>query len=258
MPDPDQDGPSAALGSARAAFIVLLASTLLLGVALAVASGTRVAGAHSILIRTDPAPGDRLDGLEAVRLEFAHDVAATGHVVTLHRQGAEVAVASAYELPEPNTVVAGFDQPLPAGDYEIVWDVVAGDGHHERGRIPITLTAPATGPATTAAEVPAAPADDQEGTLADGTARQPGGDAGDEPAGDPADGGAEPAVDQPGDPDGMTGSAGDADAGADGDDTGGGPFVLRLAIAAAVLAAFAYWRRRRPAGPRAGRPLERS
>lgn len=227
--------------------VVLLAAGVLAAVVLAVAAGPGVAGAHSILVHTDPAPGDRLEGLDTVRLDFAHPVATTGHVVTVHDgSGLEVGAAS-YELPEPNSVVARFDQTLTDGQHEVVWDVVAGDGHHERGRIPITITAPAA-PSTPTSPAPAF-----------GPADPTGGDGAQDPpaAGRTADGASGTGHD-----DGQRGGEGEGGLAADGDGDGDGewgawPVALGLAAVAVVLVGAAGWRRRRSVEPPARTPVRR-
>jgi methionine-rich copper-binding protein CopC len=162
-------------------------------IAVALALGGPPAAAHSILVTTSPGPGDQLESLTEVRFDFAGDLAPDGHVATLQTAGGEVA-ATGYELPEAASIVFRFEQPVPDGDHEIVWDIVAADGHHERGRIPITITAPPTPAAssTTAAPTTAAPTttDGAPTTTADGTDEQP---ATSETSGDDGTAAADPA-----------------------------------------------------------------
>ena len=107
------------------------------------------AGAHSILVSSTPAAGAELPTMTELRLEFASALAASGHVVTAESGSGQSVPATAYELTTPNAVVARFDPgAVGAGSWEVVWEVVAADGHRERGRIPVTVTAAPSGPSS--------------------------------------------------------------------------------------------------------------
>lgn len=108
------------------------------------------AAAHSILVGSAPAPGDTVAALTEVRLDFAAQLAGDGHLVTVVTAAGELDAAG-YELPEASSLVARFDADVPDGEHEIVFDVVSGDGHHERGRIPVTVAATAGAPPATEA-----------------------------------------------------------------------------------------------------------
>jgi copper resistance protein C len=119
------------------AWVVVAVMTSALPLALA----GRPVAAHSILVATSPSAGAEVDEVTEIRLDFAGDIAPDGHDVRATTSGGEVA-ASGYDRPEPSSLVARFDAGLPPGSVEIVWVVVAADGHQERGRIPFTVTGP--------------------------------------------------------------------------------------------------------------------
>jgi len=107
--------------------VAALAATAVVGLAAAAP-----AGAHSFLIRSDPAAGARLaKGPAALTLYFSEPFVRASEQVTLRRVGGET-----LELPQPGSSAATVRQPLPAslrGVYIVHWRVLSDDGHISLG-----------------------------------------------------------------------------------------------------------------------------
>jgi methionine-rich copper-binding protein CopC len=126
----------------RAAVVVLLAGLALL-------SGSVPAWAHSRLEGSDPADGAQVAVPPAsVSLRFDEVVQLEFSVMTLiGPDGKDYHTGPVRELNETITVAA---LPLgPAGEYQIGYRVISGDGHPVSGATSFTLTAP--GPGSSAA-----------------------------------------------------------------------------------------------------------
>jgi methionine-rich copper-binding protein CopC len=130
------------------------------------------AGAHSVFVGSEPEAGATVGSLDQVRLLFAYDVDPAGdhRVVVETAQGAQIP-AREVSVPEPTTVAAAFDG-VGEGAVEVVWEIVAADGHRESGRIPLTVAAPPVSPPPGGA-APPEPAPVPEPLLA-GTTPAPG------------------------------------------------------------------------------------
>lgn len=125
-----------------AAAVPLLALACLL-VAVPIAAP---AGAHAVLISSQPAAGETVTGLDEVTLSFAGEVAPDGaHRLAVESADGTVVEAVDYALADPRTLVASLDG-VPAGGAEIRWEVVGTDGHRETGRIPVTVEAATVDP----------------------------------------------------------------------------------------------------------------
>lgn len=99
------------------------------------------AAAHSILVGSTPSAGEDQSGVAQVELRFAAELSPDGdHAVVARTDDGEIP-AVGYELTDPATLLARFDAPLPADTRAVAWEVVAADGHRERGVIPAAGTA---------------------------------------------------------------------------------------------------------------------
>ena len=130
-----QPPPHARAGSRRARAGAVVDSTLLhLGWT------PRQAVAHDALVSTEPGDGTTVEEPEAVVLTFAADQLAVGAVVA-------VSGSDGQEWGDGATTVSGFTvtQPLrdvlPAGDLQVAWRSVSGDGHPVDGSFGFTVEA---------------------------------------------------------------------------------------------------------------------
>ncbi|MBX9243615.1 copper resistance protein CopC [Actinotalea ferrariae] len=154
----------AAMRLARAGAVVVATLLLLLGWT------PRQAVAHDALVSTEPGDGTTVEEPEAVVLTFAADQLAVGAVVA-------VTGPDGQEWGDGATTVSGVTvtQPLRdgllAGDFQVAWRSVSGDGHPVEGTFGFTVEAapesprapepspsePATSPSPAAAAAPEQP-----------------------------------------------------------------------------------------------------
>src|SRR5712691_11561759 len=104
----------------------------LAGVTLVALAASASAGAHSFLIRSDPAAGTRLTkGPATLTLYFSEPFVRSSEQVSLRRVG-----GSNVELPAPTSESARVRQPLPKnlrGVFVVHWRVLSDDGHLSLG-----------------------------------------------------------------------------------------------------------------------------
>lgn len=140
---------------------------LMLGAAVvvaAVALSPMPAYAHDSIVGSDPAPGAALEvAPEQVMLEFS------GQLLELGDSGAFVIVADVADADDRDwvasppvidgrSVTAELTEGMPAGAYEVRWQVVSQDGHPISGVVPFTVTVGQPMPEqSTGAEPPADP-----------------------------------------------------------------------------------------------------
>lgn len=131
-------------GAAAAAVMVALVATATL------------ASAHTTLRVSNPEQGATVDHLSEVRLEFNGDLLEIGTELSIvDSTGAQIELAP--EFPSTNAVTATVAQELAPGDAELVFRVVAEDGHPIEGAVVFTY-APAE------QEQPAEPSAESEPT----------------------------------------------------------------------------------------------
>ena len=104
------------------------------------------ADAHAIIVDSVPAPlGHVPAGHLAVALRYNSRIDAARSKLVL-RQGENERRLATAEAATPDVLAAAVT--LSPGDYAIAWQVLATDGHITRGRIPFTVDAPASAPAS--------------------------------------------------------------------------------------------------------------
>ena len=104
--------------------------------------------AHAIIVDSTPAPNANLPaGHLDVALRYNSRIDAARSKLLL-RQGDTTRRLTPAIAATPDILRAGLD--LAPGTYEIVWQVLATDGHVTRGRVPFTVDA-ATKPSAQAA-----------------------------------------------------------------------------------------------------------
>lgn len=120
-----------------AVLVAVLVGVLVLGVRPA------PAGAHTELVSSVPAPGDRVSlGLDRVELVFAEDLLAAGAAIAVQGPaGDEVAVGAAGAF--GTTAAAPLTLSAP-GSHTLTYRVVGADGHVISGSIDFTVVASAT------------------------------------------------------------------------------------------------------------------
>jgi methionine-rich copper-binding protein CopC len=124
--------------------VLRLVAVAIVGIVLVLATAPSAA-AHTALKATSPQDGSKIDRAPSeLLLEFTLPILTIGyHVVVLGPDGRE------YERGKPLIVDNKLTQQLkplgPAGDYRVVFRVVASDGHPQSFGIHFTLTKP--GPA---------------------------------------------------------------------------------------------------------------
>lgn len=132
--------------------VLALAAVLAAAVALLVLPAAP-AGAHDVLVGTDPADGAVLDAaptqvvltFSSAQAEVGAEVLVTGPDGATWSQGAAVVAGT--------TVTQALAPGLPDGPYTVTWRSVAGDGHPVTGSFAFTLDvpdAPAPSPEPTA------------------------------------------------------------------------------------------------------------
>jgi methionine-rich copper-binding protein CopC len=111
--------------------------------------------AHTELIGSDPASGQRLDAApERVELTFNQTLLGSGAAVRL-RDSAGATVATEAAVVQGAAVTVALPAGLAGGAYEVTWRVVAGDGHPIEGRFSFAVAA-AAAPTAAATTTPAA------------------------------------------------------------------------------------------------------
>ena len=120
---------------------------------LAVLLSAPAAGAHAVLLDSDPPDGATVaQAPHSIRLRFTEDISATFRSAQLiDADGGIVAGAQLRRADDPRDLV--LDLPsLPAGGYGVLWRVLAqSDGHTSSGGSSASGAAPASVPAATAA-----------------------------------------------------------------------------------------------------------
>lgn len=125
--------PARARTRRRVASAALVGLVTLVGGAFVTASP---AGAHAVLVSSDPAPGVRIeDSPSEIVLRFTEPVTADlGGVRLFDDQGDRVELGSTGQLDgDPSTVTAEVPATLDDGGYVATWRVVSGDSHPVRG-----------------------------------------------------------------------------------------------------------------------------
>lgn len=122
------------------------------------------AHAHDTLISTDPEDGASLEtSPEQITLTYSAEILDVSPLVRITDEAGETVAEIVPAVEGPDAIVT-FEEPLPAGSYEIAWRVVSSDGHPIEGTLSITVeqdSAPAASDAGGAAD---------DGTADDGTA----------------------------------------------------------------------------------------
>ncbi|MFW2514639.1 copper resistance CopC family protein [Demequina sp. SO4-13] len=93
--------------------------------------------AHTELRATTPEEGSAVESLSELRLEFTGDVLEVGAELTVvDAEGVEYVLDP--QFPSTNAVTGTLDAAIPAGDTELVWRIVAEDGHPLEGVLSFT------------------------------------------------------------------------------------------------------------------------
>ena len=146
--------------TARPSVVVALAALVALVIALVPATA---ANAHTDLRSSTPAEGDSVATLDEVSLQFTSTLLDIGAELSLvDAEGTTTALDPTF--PAEDTVAAAVDTGLAPGEAQLVWRVVAQDGHPIEGVIDFTVApdgastspSPSAEPSTppTAAPVP--------------------------------------------------------------------------------------------------------
>ena len=106
-------------------------------VMLALVATATLASAHTTLRASNPEQGATVDHLSEVRLEFNGDLLEIGTELSIvDATGAQIELAP--EFPSANAVTATVAQEIAPGDAELVFRVVAEDGHPIEGAVVFT------------------------------------------------------------------------------------------------------------------------
>ncbi|GAB4086915.1 hypothetical protein GCM10028784_35450 [Myceligenerans cantabricum] len=100
------------------------------------------AAAHDQFLSSDPVDGDVLDAPpEAITLTFSGEPLETGaEIVLTGDDGADLALQ---DLAADGAVLTGsVPATLPAGDYDVAWHIVSGDGHPLEGAFTFSVDGP--------------------------------------------------------------------------------------------------------------------
>ncbi len=134
----------------------LRAATTVAAVAFAAAVGAP-ASAHTVLVSTSPQDGEELDEAPTqVELTFSGPVSATDS--TMEVTGPDGASAAAGAPAFDGATVTVPLRVVDAGEYTVIYEVTAQDGHTTSGELAFTVTAqavPAAAPTTPPADDPA-------------------------------------------------------------------------------------------------------
>ncbi|WP_159449622.1 copper resistance CopC family protein [Demequina sp. NBRC 110057] len=133
---------------ARSRALVVLALAAIAAVMIAPA-----ASAHTDLKESNPAEGASVTLLDEVSLTFTSDLLEIGNELSIvDAEGAAHALEPTF--PEPTSIAATVDVDLPEGDTQLVWRVVAEDGHPIEGVIDFTYAPEGDGADATASAAP--------------------------------------------------------------------------------------------------------
>ncbi|HEY8450263.1 MAG TPA: copper resistance protein CopC [Bacillota bacterium] len=123
-------------GPRQAAFRAIAA---LVTVALGMASLAAIVAAHAYVAESEPAEGAVVEpGLEVVRVAFTEPIeTGLSRLRVIGPTGEEV--SGQQEAISDRELRLALDQPLPAGEYRIAWEVLAKDGHVTEGTITFTV-----------------------------------------------------------------------------------------------------------------------
>jgi len=116
----------------------------LVGLALAVLALAPAAGAHAILVGSQPAANAELVGAELdveVSLEFNSRIDAARSSLQLAKDGGALQPLPLGETDKPNFLV-GKAAKLAPGAYRLRWQVLSVDGHVSRGDVNFKVRAP--------------------------------------------------------------------------------------------------------------------
>lgn len=126
---------------------------------LALLTTATLASAHTTLRSTNPEEGATVETLTEVQLEFEGDLLEIGTELSIVDAAGDVHALEA-EFPSTNVVTAPVEPALANGEAELIWRVVAEDGHPIEGTVNFTYagtaTAEATEPAATTDPAPTA------------------------------------------------------------------------------------------------------
>lgn len=123
--------------STRRGRVIAAASALL--IFLAVGAGASPAFAHESLVSSSPSEGEQLAAPpEQVTLVFSASVLTMGAEVVVNDTSGRNWVEGEAAI-DGSTVVATVGDGMPAGDYEVIWKVVSGDGHPISAAIPFSV-----------------------------------------------------------------------------------------------------------------------
>lgn len=124
-----------------------IATMALLVLAPAVLVLAPAASAHTSLVSSDPADGAVLrQAPQAVTLTFDEDLLAGANTISINLLDGTVVESRPVE-PSGASVTLPWPTGLSAGDYQVAYRVVSGDGHPVTGAITFTVTGePSPGP----------------------------------------------------------------------------------------------------------------
>ena len=112
-------------------------------VACLVLLATRQAAAHAILIDSTPAPNGHVPaGHLSLLLRYNSRIDA-GRSKLVLRHGETDTRITQQTAPTPDVLRAALD--VAPGDYVVIWQVLATDGHITHGRVPFTVDGPPAG-----------------------------------------------------------------------------------------------------------------
>ena len=102
-------------------------------------TGVHEVAAHAILFEANPARNSTVSGPSvAVRLRFNVRVdASRSRLALVYPSGSLHALQ--VKLQQPADIVAADASNLPAGQYDLKWQVLASDGHMTQGDIPFAV-----------------------------------------------------------------------------------------------------------------------
>jgi methionine-rich copper-binding protein CopC len=95
--------------------------------------------AHAILVTSEPASGQSLQGPDLnIKLRFNSRIDVKRSRIALVASGGEHRTATLDEQTSPDTL-SSHVQGLKSGAYLLQWQVLAVDGHISRGEVPFTV-----------------------------------------------------------------------------------------------------------------------
>ncbi len=107
-------------------FAAVTATLIAMLAVLTVAAGP--ASAHAVLVKSDPADGQRVAGSpDRVTLTFSDRLTRIGTTVRVTGPGGDAAEGK--PSIQGDTITQALRPDLPAGTYEVRWQVASGDGH---------------------------------------------------------------------------------------------------------------------------------